>query len=115
MPELTLTYLKSILHYDPETGIFTNLVTRNYNAVKGAEAGHINIKGYRIIGIDRKYYKAHRLAVYYMTGKWPPAGLDHTNGVNDDNRISKLRPATDAINSKNQKLHNTSTTGVCGV
>ena len=115
MPELTLARLKELLHYDPETGIFTNRITRGPRAVKGTVAGSINSDGYCQIKIDRKIHLAHRLAVFYMTGEWPPAGIDHINGVNDDNRISKLRPATQAINLKNQKLPKNTTTGVCGV
>ena len=115
MSELTLSRLKEVLKYNRRTGIFTNRITRGPRAVKGAVAGYTDSEGYIVIGLDGKAYGAHRLAWFYIHGKWPPADIDHKNRVKYDNRIKNLRPATNAINSKNQKLYKNSTTGVCGV
>jgi len=86
---ITQDYLKSILNYDPETGDFTWLETRNQMAKKGSVAGYIELstkgKKYRRIIIDRKKYIAHNLAVFYMTGSWPEKKVVHrdSDGVNN--------------------------------
>ena len=115
MPKLTLSRLKEVLHYNPKTGVFTNRITRCNRAIKGTVTGCVNPNGYLLIQIDGTLYRAHRLAYFYENGRWPPADLDHRNGVRDDNRIKNLRPATKSINNKNAKLRKDSTTGVCGV
>ena len=115
MSELTLARLKKLLKYNRRTGVFTNRINRGTRAVKGAITGCVRADGYLDIVIDGKNYLAHRLAWLYIHGGWPVNDLDHKNGVRDDNRIKKLRPATRAINGKNQKLHRNSKTGVCGV
>jgi hypothetical protein len=60
---LMLTYerLRELLHYDPETGIFTWKVGRQ-KVKKNSEAGHFNHDGYKLICIDGRRYRAHRLA-----------------------------------------------------
>lgn len=58
--------------------------------------------GYRQIQIDKRIYRAHRLAWFYVHGVWPTTKhLDHINGIPDDNRIANLRPATSSQNAAN--------------
>lgn len=65
--DMDLDYLKSIVDYDPETGIFRRKrVTRGHYI--GSEMGGINDQGYVIITIDKVKYRAHRLAFKSMTG-----------------------------------------------
>ena len=111
---LTQKRLKELLHYDPETGVFTWRITRGSNAVKGTEAGAIDGE-YLRIKIDGKSYRAHRLAILYVTGKWPPHDVDHKNHAGTDNSLGNLRPATEAQNMKNRKLNRNSTSGYKGV
>lgn len=94
-------YLKRILHYDPETGVFTWLVRRKGKIRADRTAGTPDKDGYIEIGIDRRRYKAHRLAWFYMTGEWPKLFVDHINGITSDNRFANLREATNS-----QNLHN---------
>ena len=68
---LTQERLKEVLHYYPETGIWTWLISETHRIHVGDRAGGIKEKGYRTIGIDGKRYRSARLAVLYMTGKWP--------------------------------------------
>ena len=92
--------LKSLLNYDDKTGIFT--WRKSSGPVKsGSVAGYVNEKGYILIGIKGKSYRAHRLAWLYVTGEHPVNVIDHINGVRDDNRLSNLRSCTQKENINN--------------
>lgn len=59
--------------------------------------------------------KAHRVLWAMHTGKWPELTIDHINGDHYDNRIENLREVTQGVNSKNQRLRSTNTSGQMGV
>ncbi len=104
---LTLDRLHEVLHYDPETGIWTWLITLSPRS----PAGNLACKtkhdtGYHRISIDGHRYKAHRLAWLYMTGKWPDRQIDHENTIRHDNRWTNLRQATQQQNSANMLRKN---------
>lgn len=111
---LTPARLKELLHYDPETGEFVWLVHRQCKR-KGSQAGTTEAQGYRVIKIDGKSYKAHRLVWLYMTGGWPQDEVDHENMDRVDNRLSNLRPATHSQNQANAKLQKNNKSGAKGV
>ena len=111
---LTQDELTATLHYDPGTGVFTNLRTRA-NARIGSEAGAISGRGYRYIMVHRKLYLAHRLAFLWMTGEFPQDHVDHINGNRSDNRWENLRCASREENQKNRKLNCDNTSGYTGV
>jgi len=99
---LTDQRLREVLAYDLTTGVFT--WRRGIHQVKaGQKAGAKNFDGYLIITVNRRGYRAHRLAWLYVYGEWPRSELDHINGVRDDNRIANLREATRAENNRNRK------------
>jgi hypothetical protein len=104
--------LKELLFYCPISGDFVWLKN---GSIAGCayENGYGNV--YRRIGIDGKYYMAHRLAWLYVYGSLPVDDIDHIdhNGIN--NRIGNLRIATDEINQKNAKLHRKNKSGISGV
>lgn len=100
---LTAERLRELMRYDPETGIFTNRVTRGSRAQKGAVAGSPDSDGYLQIRIAGKNRKAHRLAVLYMTGRWPDELVDHWDGCTANNRWKNIRCATPAVNSQNMR------------
>ena len=107
---ITQEYLKSILKYNKETGIFTWL-KRNGNI-----AGTLNkISGYIIISINNKNYRAHRLAWLYMTGNFPVNQMDHINRIRNDNRFENLREATNQENDFNKGEYKNNTSGYKGV
>jgi hypothetical protein len=96
---LTQERLKEVLSYDPETGIWIWL--KPHRSLKiGDRAGFLDL-GYRRIGIDGKSYKSSRLAVFYMTGKWPVSDVDHENLQRGDDRWKNLRCATRSQNRAN--------------
>lgn len=114
MDTMTQEKLRSFLHYDPETGVFTHL-TKTIRREAGDEAGNINKLGYRVIYIHAKPYYAHRLAFLYMTGRYPHEVADHINGIRHDNRWCNLREATRSENIINQPLRKDNTSGYRGV
>lgn len=101
MKRLTLFYLKSILRYDPLTGVWIRVKARS-NQKAGAKAGHVGGKGYNYVKIDGINYRAARLAFFYMTGKWPNHQADHKNRIRTDDRWENLRDWTPAQQSRNR-------------
>lgn len=99
---ITQDRLKELLYYEPETGIFTRIVTQGH-FVKGTIAGSADADGYIQITIDYVPYRSHRLAFLYMDGKLPSSKyqVDHRNGVRNDNRWENLRLVNAAMNSQN--------------
>lgn len=102
---LTAARLREVLHYDPDTGVFTWVKPTNRRIRVGAVAGCIDGKhGHRIIiGIDGDLHLAHRLAWLYMTGEWPEHEIDHKNGDRMENPFDNLRDATRKLNQQNQR------------
>lgn len=110
---ITQKRLKELLRYDPATGLFTRLVSRN-GVKAGDVAGNPDSHGYIQIGIDGLLHRAHRLAFLYMEGCMPEQ-VDHDDQVRCNNKWKNLNPATNSLNMKNQKLRSTNISGTCGV
>lgn len=108
--------LKKALAYDPETGVFRWLISPTRSVKVGDTAGGLNREGYLMIRFKNRKYAAHRLAWWWVTGKWPKEHIDHRNGVKDDNRFCNLREATLAENNQNRTAPNEgNTSGLLGV
>lgn len=112
---LTAERLREVLDYDPETGAFTWKVMLAYRAKVGAVAGWSGDDGRITITINNTYYKAHRLAWLYMTGRWPEQDIDHRDLDASNNRWNNLREATPAQNLWNTGAHRNNKTGYKGV
>lgn len=111
---LTAERLRELVHYDPDTGIFTRKTDRGGFAV-GSEMGCVSHRGYSKICIDKRRYYAHRLAWLYMHGETPKV-VDHINGNTSDNRLTNLRNVDQAGNLQNMKrMNRTNTSGFTGV
>lgn len=111
---LTQERLKELLHYDPETGLFTWLRAQGASSV-GKRAGYIGCSGYVYIRADKVLWPAHRLAWLYMTGSFPENEIDHVNGDPGLNKWDNLREATSAQNKYNTKFRIDNSSGFRGV
>lgn len=114
---ITVQELKTLLHYNPDTGVFTWLVNRPNGIKRGDVAnGTITVDGYSKIRLMGRRYLAHRLAWLYVTGDWPKNQIDHINTVPLDNRITNLRDVSGAVNKQNiRKAQANNKTGLLGV
>lgn len=116
---ITKDYLRSILDYDPETGIFkwrwrdgVDISVNQRDA--GFPAGTIK-DGYVQICINGRVYRAHRLAFIYMTGVEPTGDVDHIDVNRANNAWSNLRVATRSENHGNRRRYANNTSGQKGV
>jgi hypothetical protein len=120
--DLTAEHVRSVLNYDPETGIFrwkynpdrrTEWNTRRAGQVAGGvtcgKFGRMHA-----VRIDGRLYLGHRLAWLYVHGEWPDE-IDHINGEPADNRLKNLRSITHAQNSINRAMQSNNTNGMVGV
>ena len=119
----TSEQLREIVHYNPDTGVFTWLPRSyppSFNATFGGkEAGGLvsNDTGifYKMIRVHGSKYLAHILAHVYVTGQWPTKYIDHVDGNGLNNSWTNLRLATAEQNSVNSKLYSRNTSGLRGV
>jgi hypothetical protein len=131
LADLTAAQLRSVLDYDPHTGLFRwkdDIYHWRAGMLAGTESemGERNNKRryvvisigtratkrrrYTLINIRKHLYRAHRLVWLYVHGEWPDNEIDHINGDGTDNRIANLRLATRSQNVGNTRTpkHNTS-------
>ena len=111
---LSQSELKRLLHYNPETGVFTRLVKTAHRIKIGDIAG-CKDKGYLRIRINGNLYLAHRLAFLYITGAWPENEVDHDDRIRDNNKWDNLKDSTVQYNNKNHKIRSDNKSGFNGV
>ncbi len=112
---LTQQRLLSLLNYNPATGVFTWREDRTPSVRAGAVAGSQLSTGYIQIKVDERLYGAHRLAWFYIHGRWPTPCVDHRNMTKWDNRIENLREATRGQNNMNRRVPANNQSGFTGV
>lgn len=110
---ITQAYLHECLLYDADTGEFTwkrrpesHFTKKRYLNIWNARyawkpAGCI-VDGYRVICLDRRLYRAHRLAFLYVNGRFPSDQIDHANMDRADNRLVNIREASRSQNGANR-------------
>jgi hypothetical protein len=118
---ITAEFLRQVLSYDSDTGIFRWNEDRGRGAKKGDIAGSScdgfrnGGGGYTYIGVAGKTYSAHRLAWLYVYGEFPSEQIDHVNMDRRDNRITNLRKASRVQNMGNRARPRNNTSGAKGV
>lgn len=114
MKKLSHERLLELLDYDLLSGVFTWKVNRG-GVHPGDTAGTAHIGGYLAVCLDYKRYLLHRLAIFYVTSKWPADEVDHIDGDRSNNAWVNLREATRCQNSYNHKKRVDNSSGVRGV
>lgn len=116
MSNVTAERLREILNYDPLTGLFRWKVRLSNRIRIGDVAGCPGDRGYISIGLLGERHRGQRLAVLYMTGKWPEFEVDHENGCTSDNRWRNLRDVPHVVNTQNMRAaKSNSRSGLLGV
>jgi hypothetical protein len=111
LSDLTAEYVRSILRYNPESGLFCWLTGR----YGGNLAGTVQKSGHIRINIAGKGYLTHRLAWLIMTGEWPVNDIDHRDINPGNNRWSNLRLADKTKNGLNRTKTSRNKSGLKGV
>ncbi len=107
--------LRSLLSYDPATGVFRWRAGRKgVPASRGGIAGGL-CHGRLVICVLGIRYEASRLAWLYMTGRPPEAEVDHRDVDCLNNRWANLRAATRSQNNANRKTPPNTIVGLKGV
>lgn len=112
---ISVDRLRELLHYEPETGIFTWRVDRYRKKTAGQVAGNFRCDGYIGICIEGVIYLAHRLAWLYVKGFWPVDQIDHKDRDRINNRFDNLRESSNKQNNENRILQANTASGIMGV
>ena len=108
---LTQNHLKSVLKYENGNLYWINSRPK---IRAGALAGTVSSNGYRVIQLNWKIYKAHRLIFLYHHG-YLPERIDHKDRNSLNNNIENLRPCNQSLNMANSSMKSTNTSGYKGV
>jgi hypothetical protein len=110
--------LRELLRYDPDDGhLYWLKIGKGVSSARlDTPAGVIHrIKRYRIIGVRRRVYTAHRLIWLYVHGEWPDGEIDHIDGDRANNKITNLRDVSHKQNMANRCRHSNNMIGMKGV
>lgn len=99
---IDVAVLRSLLTYEPETGLLRWKDVGRAGVTSGMKAGFYNGDGYIQVCIDGRYIMAHRIIWALVHGVWPDGQIDHKNGTRDDNRIANLRDVDAVTNGQNK-------------
>jgi hypothetical protein len=103
--EITADLVRSMMHYDPETGdLFWKATGQpNWDGRLAGKAVGGNRRGYICFDFNRKSFRAHRVIWLWMTGEWPKELIDHVDSNGLNNRWSNLREANSKQNAWNRR------------
>lgn len=108
--KITQKILKEKFLYKKDTGEFYRKTKNGFKIVGSPDA-----YGYLRIMINKRSYKAHRLAWLYIYGELPNGHIDHIDKSKSNNAITNLRILTQRDNMRNATRKSNNTSGVTGV
>lgn len=112
---VTAERLRELLSYDPETGVFIWKVRQSRAVPIGTVAGAVKTNGRRYISVLGEALQAHRLAWFYVHGKWPDGYIRHRDEQFDHNWIANLYESTPTETNIDRRLGKNNTSGRVGV
>lgn len=120
LDDLTAEYVRSILDYDPTTGVFVRKhrvdKTGQWNGrCAGRPVTSRCRRGYLKLSIDGRLYRSNRVAWLIMTDEWPARLVDHRDTNTSNDRWENLRLATPSQSGANRNLFPNNTSGLKGV
>ena len=104
--------LQQFFYY--KEGKLYNKITRNSRSQIDQESGNVSSYGYRLVMLDKKAYRVHRL-IFMMHYGYMPKEIDHIDGNTLNNRIENLRECSSSENKYNTKLRSDNKSGIKGV
>jgi len=107
--------LNEWISYDPDSGEFTWKKSPNNLVNAGDKAGFYEKRGYRIINLNKKVVKAHRMAWAITYGYFPTLEIDHIDNNPSNNKISNLREVDRSKNQMNARVPKNNSSGHKGV
>lgn len=125
--KITQARLLQLFNYDPKTGhLFWKIRPRNEFKTEGAFktwntryankiAGGLSSDGYIQVQVDKKRYRAHRLAYLIYHGYMPENDVDHKDRIRHHNWIDNLREVSRQCNMRNLNVHKRNKSEVTGV
>ena len=113
---MELNDVKSQVCYNKDSGIFTYLKSagcRKAGDIVGWSSWSCGIE-YKLTKINKKTVRLHRLAFFYVTGRWP-IQVDHIDGNGVNNSWVNLREVSGNENNKNTRILKNNKSGLHGV
>lgn len=114
MNNLNAEMIKVLYRYEENTGLFFKNGISKPIGFKHKKTAKEDAKEYLRTTFGGKCVYVHRMIWVYMTGEQPVV-IDHIDGNSLNNKWNNLRNVTQSVNMKNQKVHNTNTSGTSGV
>jgi hypothetical protein len=111
---LTPEYVRSLLEYDPESGLLRWKIDRG-GGIKAGDIAGSKSDSCVFVSIHDKPMRIHRVIWFIVTGKWPKECIDHIDRNPFNNKWNNLREATKAENNRNSKFKPNNTTGHTGI
>ena len=112
MAELDSKLLHELFEY--RDGSLFRKKTISSRAKISQEVGCLNDRGYKIVSVNGKLQKVHRL-IFLMHHDWLPKEIDHIDNNKINNKIENLRAANRLENLSNLTISAKNTSGVKNV